>query len=51
MVLRWIAAAVLKATKGFRRLKGYKHMPKLLAGLRARDQQLGIAAVLVENVA
>ena len=50
MVLRWTAAAMLEAVKGFRRLKGHKDMPKLLAGLRARDQQLRIA-VSVENVA
>jgi transposase-like protein len=50
MVLRWTAAAILEAVKGFRRLKGHKDMPKLLAGLRARDQQLGIA-VSVEDVA
>jgi len=50
MVLRWTAAAVLEAVKGFRRLKGHKDMPKLLAGLRARDHQLGVA-VSVENVA
>jgi transposase-like protein len=50
MVLRWTAAAILEAVKGFRRLKGHRDMPKLLAGLRARDQQLGIA-VSVENVA
>ena len=50
MVLRWTAAAVLEAVKGFRRLKGHKDMPKLVAALRARDQQLGIAAS-VENVA
>jgi hypothetical protein len=41
---------ILEAVKGFRRLKGHKDMPKLLAGLRARDQQLGIA-VSVEHVA
>lgn len=41
---------ILEAVKDFRRLKGHKDMPKLLAGLRARDQQLGIA-VSVENVA
>ena len=35
MVLRWTAAAILEAVKGFRRLKGHKDMPKLLAGLRA----------------
>ena len=50
MVLRWTAAAVLEAVKGFRRLKGHKDMPKLVAALRARDQQLGIAAS-AENVA
>src|SRR2546425_624214 len=50
MVLRWTAAAVLEAGKGFRRLKGHKDMPKLVAALRARDQQLRIA-VSTENVA
>ena len=50
MVLRWTAAAILEAVKGFRRLKGHKDMPKLVAALRARDQQLGIA-VSAENVA
>ena len=50
MVLRWTAAAIQEAVKGFRRLKGHKDMPKLLAGLRARDQQLGIAESM-ENVA
>jgi putative transposase len=42
MVLRWTAAAILEAVKGFRRLKGHKDMPKLVAVLRARDQGLGI---------
>ena len=50
MVLRWTAAAVLEAVKGFRRLKGHKDMPMLVAALRARDQQLGIA-ISEENVA
>jgi putative transposase len=50
MVVRWVAAGVLEAVKGFRRLKGHKAMPSLVAALRARDQQLGIAEV-VENVA
>jgi transposase-like protein len=42
MVVRWVAAGVLEAVKGFRRLKGHKEMPKLIAALRARDQQLGL---------
>jgi putative transposase len=50
MVLRWTAAAVLEAVKGFRRLKGHADMPRLVAALRARDQKLGLI-VSVENVA
>lgn len=50
MVLRWTAAAILEAVKGFRRLKGHKDMPKLVAALRARDQQLGLE-LSAENVA
>jgi putative transposase len=52
MVLRWTAAAVLEAVKGFRRLKGHKDMPTLVAALRARDQKLGlISGQGVEEVA
>ena len=43
MVVRWVAAGVLEAVKGFRRLKGHNEMPKLVAALRARDQQLGLS--------
>jgi transposase-like protein len=42
MMLRWVAAGVLEAVKGFRRLKGHRDMPTLVAKLRARDQQLGM---------
>jgi hypothetical protein len=41
----------LEAVKGFRRLKGHKEMPKLVAVLRARDQQLGLVVSDAENVA
>jgi len=44
MMLRWVAAGVLEAVKGFRRVKGYADMPMLVAALRARDRQLGLAA-------
>jgi hypothetical protein len=50
MVLRWTAAAILEAVKGCRRLKAHKDMPRLVAALRVRDQQLGIV-VSVKNVA
>ena len=42
MVLRWVAAGVLEATQGFRRVNGCKDMPQLVAALRARDAQLGL---------
>ena len=42
MVLRWVAAGVLEAAKGFRRVKGCKNMPALVAALRARDARLGL---------
>jgi transposase-like protein len=42
MMLRWVAAGILEAVKGFRRLKGYADMPMLVNALRARDRQLGL---------
>lgn len=52
MVVRWVAAAMLEATKGFRRLKGKADMPKLVAALRARDHQLGLTSrEAIEDVA
>jgi hypothetical protein len=39
-----------RSRERFRRLKGHKDMPKLVAALRARDRQLGIS-ISVENVA
>ena len=41
MILCWVAAGVLEAVKGFRRLKGYADMLTLVAALRAHDRQLG----------
>src|SRR5215213_5133043 len=35
MALRWTAAGMMEATKGFRRLKAYKHLPILKAALIA----------------
>lgn len=42
LMLRWVAAGVLEAVKGFRRLKGYADMPTLVTALRTRDRQLGL---------
>lgn len=41
MMLRWMAAGILEAVHGFRRLKEYADMPTLVGALRARDRQLG----------
>ena len=35
MALRWTAAGMMEAVKGFRRLKAYKHLPTLRAALIA----------------
>lgn len=40
MVLRWTAAALLEHAKGFRRLRGYRGLPKLIAALRGNDRRL-----------
>ena len=37
MVLRWTAAGVLEAERGFRRVTGYRAIPKLIAALHAHD--------------
>ena len=42
MMLRWVAAGILEAVKGCRRVKGYADMPTLVNALRARDRQLGL---------
>jgi putative transposase len=37
MILRWTAAGVLEAERSFRKVAGYRALPKLVAALRARD--------------
>jgi transposase-like protein len=33
MILRWVGSAVLEAERKFRRIRGYKQMPQLIAAL------------------
>lgn len=40
MALRWVAVALVEASKTFRRLRGYKGMPILIAALRAHEQTI-----------
>ena len=34
MIRRWVALGIAEAQKRFRRVKGYVHMPSLVAALR-----------------
>jgi putative transposase len=42
MIRRWVALGIAEAQKGFRRIKGYKDMPSLLAALRPNTAQLAV---------
>lgn len=46
MVLRWVGAALLQATSGFRRVRGMRDMPKLCAAL---DRHYGARSVNSER--
>jgi transposase-like protein len=50
MALRWTAAGMLEATKGFRRLKAYKALPVLKAALAAHQTKHVSANKLEENL-
>ncbi len=36
----WTAAGVLEAERSFRKIAGYRGLPKLVAALRARDRAI-----------
>ena len=49
MALRWTAAGMMEAAKGFRRLKAYKQLPMLRAALLAHQTKHTIRNKLEEN--
>jgi transposase-like protein len=49
MALRWTAAAMQEAAKGFRRLKAYKHLPALRAALAAHQHRGSTQGVLARQ--
>jgi transposase-like protein len=49
MALRWTAAAMQEAAKGFRRLKAHKHLPELRAALAAHQQRSSTHGVLARQ--
>mgnify|MGYP005864207837 CR=1 FL=1 len=42
MILSWTGAAILEARRGFRRVKGYRDMHKLVSALERHEQSLGL---------
>jgi putative transposase len=48
MAMRWTAAAVMEAKKGFRRLKAYKQLPALRAALNKQTPQDSSTKPLVQ---
>ncbi|MBM3601216.1 MAG: IS256 family transposase, partial [Alphaproteobacteria bacterium] len=49
MALRWTAAGMMEAAKGFRRLKAHKHLPTLKAALAAHQAEQTIRDRLEEH--
>src|SRR4030088_771426 len=49
MALRWIAAAMQEAAKGFRRLKAHKQLPALRAALEAHQSKRSTNGVLARQ--
>jgi hypothetical protein len=42
MALRWTAAGMIEAAKGFRRLNAWKQLPCLAASLKAQSQDVAL---------
>ena len=49
MALRWTAAGMMEAAKGFRRLKAYKHLPVLRAALAAHQSKYVVTQRVEDN--
>ncbi len=47
MALRWTAAGMLDAERSFRRVVGYRDLPKLIAAIE-RERQAGEEAPMIE---
>ena len=45
MALRWVAAGMIEAAKGFRKLKAHRQLPLLRSALVARQERLAKSTV------
>jgi transposase-like protein len=43
MIRRWASVGLFQAAKNFRRIKGYREMPKLVSALRKVEAQVEVA--------
>jgi hypothetical protein len=43
MIRRWASVGLFQAAKRFRRIKGHREMPKLVAALRTAEAQVEVA--------
>jgi hypothetical protein len=43
MIRRWASVGLFQAAKRFRRIKGYREMPKLVSALRKVEAQVEVA--------
>jgi len=51
MALRWVAAGMMEASRGFKRLKAYKHLPQLKAALHKIEKRRSSASEGVAGLA
>ena len=49
MALRWTAAAMLEAKKGFRKLKAYKQLPALRIALKVHNEKTSNNGTLAQQ--
>ncbi len=49
MALRWVAAGMIEAAKGFRKLKAHKQLPLLRAALIAHQEQNNAKSVALAS--
>ena len=44
MILRWVSAAVVEASKGFRKIRGHRDLHPLIQALQEHERKRGVRA-------
>ncbi len=42
MIVRWVGAAVVEASKGFRKIRGHRDLSQLVLALQRHEQKQGV---------